>query len=155
MSFWFFRLKNRLCLPPDHSYGMLSKKDADCVADHIQEYPKNSKCPHYETTYHTFLDDGKKPFIPNLPKIENPIVCDKTNVATLVAPTLCVRNGLWQKDYLVGRSKNEICQIFKNIEWHLPANEEFDRIWDKCTAQDGTGDLVCVETFLKYLTETD
>lgn len=106
----------------------------------------------YETTYEgTLLEDLKKPFQKNFNLKSDIHDCDLTTVQAMLTPGVCIRNGLYQKDYLSGRKKDVIKDIFTNCDYKFTATE-FDKYWKECCQIDKhLNGLVCVETFKNYL----
>lgn len=103
------------------------------------------------TTYHALVADSHRPFVKNeLPK---PFVheCDRTDMATLLNPDVCIRNGLCHEDYLRCRSKSVIRDIFKAANYKF-GDDKFEAYWlECCRLQGGSNGLVSVETFKTFL----
>lgn len=87
---------------------------------------------------------------PNLKKIQ-----DKSNygndgnVWSLVSPSLFAQHGVYERDFLRPRSKEEIKLIFKNIGNDIP-QDLFDHIWDQAQTSNPYGE-VSVEEFRTIL----
>lgn len=125
------------------------------ILDKIQDVPQEHL--HYTSTYAALLEDAKKPFVKNVRQEPSVHPCDRTNVATLLAPNECIRNGLFHNDYLVGRSRDVIRAIFHTSGLYQMTDEEFDAAFTECCRRDEArggydmAGLVCVETFKNYL----
>lgn len=105
---------------------------------------------YYSTTYRDLQADRLKPFVRNYRRTPPAHDCDRTHITN---PNACERNGLWHRDYLSGRTKDVIRDIFASSGYEIPA-EQFERSWSECAKIDQArlgGELVCVETFRDYV----
>ncbi|XP_050524277.1 uncharacterized protein LOC126895960 [Daktulosphaira vitifoliae] len=75
---------------------------------------------------------------------------DETDVKALLNPSIFTNYGLTHRDFYMGRDKNTMKIIFKNIDVHLP-DELFDKIWDYAYDCDGYNEKVSLETFRQIL----
>lgn len=77
--------------------------------------------------------------------------CDRSDMGALLNPGVCIRNGIWHEDYLRGRSKSVIRDIFKAANYKID-DDEFDSYWlECCCLQDNSNGLVSVESFKTFL----
>lgn len=67
------------------------------------------------------------------------------NVWSIVSPSVFTQHGVYEKDVLKPRSKDELQVIFKNIGYDL-SPELFERIWSSVSSQNPYG-VVSVEEF--------
>ncbi len=67
------------------------------------------------------------------------------NVWSIVSPSVFTQHGVYEKDVLKPRSKEELRVIFKNIGYDL-TNELFDSLWNSIESKNPYG-VVSVEEF--------
>ncbi len=97
-----------------------------------------------------------------IPSIRNDLIAprikkmtDRTNYGedgtcfAVVQPSIFSKHGVYEKDVLQPRSKDEIRMIFQNIGVSIP-DELFNNIWDNAKSLLPNGD-VNVETFRSVL----
>lgn len=124
------------------------------ILDKLQDVPAEHL--HYDSTYASLLADAEKPFIPNPKRCLDVHPCDRNDVAALIAPNECIRNGLYSDDYTCGRSQDVIRAIFQTSGLYRMTDAEFADAWTECVTRDvqrgyDEPGLVCAETFKNYL----
>ena len=73
------------------------------------------------------------------------------NVWSIVSPSVFTQHGVYEKDVLKPRSKDELKTIFKNIGYELSASL-FDSLWDTIQSKNPYG-VVSVEEFRNALSQ--
>lgn len=75
------------------------------------------------------------------------------NIWSIVSPSVFTQHGVYEKDVLKPRSKEELKIIFKNIGYDL-SNDLFEQLWSSIESKNPYG-VVSVEEFRNALAKVD
>ncbi len=75
------------------------------------------------------------------------------NVWSIVSPSVFTQHGVFEKDVLKPRSKDELRVIFKNVGYNL-SDDLFEKIFNSVGSQNPYG-VVSVEDFRNALNQID